>query len=242
MEESKRYRVVVVEDERLARKDLIDILSGFDCIEVTGEAADVTEAVECIRSLMPDIVFLDIQMPGESGFDLLEKINFPGHVVFVTAFDEYAIRAFEVNALDYLLKPVSRQRMQLTIDRISSGGEPEKVKKELKYEDRLFMMVGHQMRFVKMADIICIQAVGDYSKVTLKGSNAGLVLKTMAEWEKRLPPGFFIRVHKSAIINMEFVERVDQWMNYTYRICLKDMKEPMIMSRRYARQVKDKLG
>lgn len=237
-----RYKAIIVEDERLARKELISLLAEFDSIEVVGEAWDVPSAIECIKALHPDIIFLDIQMPGESGFDLLEKIDFSGHVIFVTAFDEYAIRAFEVNALDYLLKPVSPQRLQTTISRIENGGDLQTAKKELKYDDRLFLMVGNHMRFFKIADIICIQAVGDYSKVLLTRSPSGLVLKTMTEWEKRLPANCFSRIHKSTIINLEFVEKVEKWMNYSYRVYLKEIKDPMVLSRRYARQLKERLG
>jgi len=236
-----KYRVLIVEDERLARNELIAMLAEFDCIEVVGVAEDVPSAMECIKNQSPDIIFLDIQMPGESGLDLLEKIDFSGHVVFVTAFDEYAIRAFEVNAFDYLLKPVSPQRLQTTINRVRDGIELHDGKKELHYDDRLFLMVGNHMRFFKIAEIICILAVGDYSKVVLATGTSGLVLKTMTEWEKRLPSNCFSRVHKSTIINMEFVERVEKWMNYSYLIYLKGIKEPVTLSRRYARQLKERM-
>lgn len=237
-----KYKTIIVEDERLARLELMSLLAEFDNIEVVGEAWDVPSAIECIKAWHPDIIFLDIQMPGESGFDLLEKINFSGHVIFVTAFDEFAIRAFEVNALDYLLKPVSPKRLQTTINRIESGDVTKITGKMLTYDDRLFLMVGNKMRFLKIADIICIQAVGDYSKVFLTRSPSGLVLKTMTEWEKRLPENCFSRIHKSTIINLEFVEKIEKWMNYSYRIYLKEIKDPLVLSRRYARQLKERLG
>jgi two-component system LytT family response regulator len=237
-----KYKAIIVEDERLARKELISLLEEFDNIEVVGEAGDVPSAVECIKAQHPDILFLDIQMPGESGFDLLEKIDFSGHIIFVTAFDEYAIRAFEVNALDYLLKPVSPQRLQTAISRIENGGALQIAKKELKYDDRLFVMVGNQMRFFKISEIICIHAVGDYSKVILTKPPSGLVLKTMNEWEKRLPSNCFSRIHKSTLINLEFVEKVEKWMNYSYRVYMKEIKEPVVLSRRYAKQLKERLG
>lgn len=235
------FTAIIVEDERLARKELLSLLSESGCIEVVGEAGDVPSAVELINALQPDILFLDIQMPGESGFDLLGQVVFPGHIVFVTAYDEYAIRAFEVNALDYLLKPVSPLRLQTTLNRIRQGDRPASEPKALNYEDRLFLMVGNHMRFFKISEIISILAVGDYSKVMLTTGSSGLVLKTMTEWEKRLPANCFSRIHKSTIINMEFVEHIEKWMNYSYRIYLKGIKDPVTLSRRYARQLKERM-
>jgi len=118
---SQTYRALIVDDERLARQELKSMLSGYEKIEIAGEAEDVPGAVKAIQKLEPDIIFLDIQMPGKSGFDLLEETSYSGSIIFVTAFDEYAIRAFEVNALDYLLKPINPERLQTAIERLAES-------------------------------------------------------------------------------------------------------------------------
>jgi len=240
---TKPHRALVVDDERLARKDLISLLRGHDNITVVGEADDVPSAIRAIGKLNPDVVFLDIQMPGDSGFDLLDKTDVDAHVIFVTAYDEYAIRAFEVNALDYLLKPVNPERLARAIEKleVQERGTAARTRR-LEYEDRLFLMLGRNFKFLKVKSLVLVAAAGDYSEVLTSDGNKGLTLKTMKEWEARLPPQHFIRVHRSTIINMEFIDRVEEWFNYSFRVYLKGVEEPCVISRRYATRLKDKLG
>ena len=239
----KLYKAVIVDDERLARNDLKNLLSNYNNIEVVSETEDVKSTVDIIDQLKPDVVFLDIQMPGESGFDLFDKINVIPKVIFVTAFDEYAIRAFEVNALDYLLKPVHPSQLARSIERLESEEDSQDgMDRELDFDDRLFLNIDNQMIFLKLKTIIHISAAGDYSEVFTNDGKKGLVLKSMKAWEKRLPEKYFIRVHRSTIINMEYLDHIEEWFNYSYRIYLKGKKTPLVMSRRYGMKLKHLLG
>ncbi|HAN18215.1 MAG: hypothetical protein A2X13_07475 [Bacteroidetes bacterium GWC2_33_15] len=238
---SNRYKVLVVDDERLARKELINMLSGYECIESVHEAEDVNSAINMIGKIDPNLIFLDIQMPGDSGFDLLNKIDYKGKVIFATAFDEYALRAFEVNALDYLLKPITHERLKKAIERLESGSAEEpSLEYKLKYDDRLFLTLGTKLVFIKVSSIIAIESEGDYSRINTIEGNSGLVSKSMKEWENRLPLNYFCRIHRSTIINLEYIEKIDNWFNYSYKISLKSIKEPYTISRRYAKILKER--
>jgi len=239
----KQFSVLIVDDERLARKDLCSLLSEYDNITILGEADDVPSAMQAITELNPDVIFLDIQMPGESGFDLLAKITVEAKIIFVTAFDEYAIRAFEVNALDYLLKPVNPDRLRNTLERLETGEKVDFVKnRELHYDDRLFIMVDDQFKFLKINNIKCVCSAGDYSEVITTDGNKGLTLKSMKEWESRLPGQYFCRIHRSTIINMDYIERFEKWFNYSFRVYLEGIESPFTVSRRFAVQIKERFG
>ncbi|MDH4272044.1 MAG: LytTR family DNA-binding domain-containing protein [Candidatus Aminicenantes bacterium] len=239
----KPLRVLIIDDERLARKDLLSLLGAHDNITVVGEADDVPSAVRAIDRLNPDVIFLDIQMPGDSGFDLLEKTEVEAHVIFVTAYDEYAIRAFEVNALDYLLKPVHPDRLAKALEKLDLQEQetPTKIRR-LNYDDRLFLMLGRHFKFLKVDTVLAVTAAGDYSEVLTSDGHKGLALKSMKEWETRLPARHFIRIHRSTIINMEFIDRIEEWFNYSFKVYLKGIEEPYVISRRYATRLKDRLG
>jgi two-component system, LytTR family, response regulator len=239
----KRTKAIIVDDERLARKDLRSLLADYPGTEVVGEADSVTAAVQLIAETSPDIIFLDIQMPGESGFDLLERTELKARVIFVTAFDEYAIRAFEVDAVDYLLKPVNPDRLRAAMERLEKEVVPvEPSKQRLEIEDSLFLSVNSRLKFIKVSAIVCIQAAGDYSEIFLADGKKGLVQKKMGEWEDRLPSSHFCRIHRSTIINMDCIDRVEEWFSNSYRVYLKGIEAPLVMSRNYASLLKDKLG
>lgn len=240
---NKQFTVLIVDDERLARKDLISLLTEYKNIKVVGEADNVTNAVKAIEEFNPEIIFLDIQMPGETGFDLLNKIKTEARIIFVTAFDEYAIRAFEINALDYLLKPVNPDRLARTIERIEQNEEPELGEpRKLEYDDRLFLMINDSMTFLKIKSILSIQAAGDYTEIETRDGIKGLTLKSMKEWESRLPEQFFSRIHRSTIINMEYIDKLEEWFNYSYKVYLKGIEKPYVMSRRYVAKLKKMMG
>jgi two-component system, LytTR family, response regulator len=164
-------------------------------------------------------------------------------IVFVTAYDKFAIRAFEVNALDYLMKPVSARRLEQTIQRLllNQSMSIEYLKK-LEYSDRLFLQFDSRIRFVKVSTIIFIAAEGDYSAVTTSEGKLGLVLKSMKEWEFRLPDQHFLRVHRSMIVNIDCIERIEKWFNNSFRIHLKGVPEPLEMSRRCVAKLREKFG
>lgn len=236
----KEWRTIIVDDERLARLQLRDLLSHFEIIKVIAEADNVRGAVKIINDLQPELIFLDIQMPGESGFDLLQQINLLPKIVFVTAYDQYAIRAFEVNALDYLLKPINPQRLAQAVARLSEK-QPESAKtvKPLEYDDHLFITVGNQADFIKVSSIVCIRADGIYSEVLIKDGRKLMLHKSLKQWLKQLPVKQFVQIHRSTIINLEEVARVEQWFNYSYRVYLRNNREPLIMSRRFVAQLKN---
>lgn len=232
---------LVVDDERLARKDLISLLSEHPNIKIVGEADNASAAIQAIEQLHPDVIFLDIQMSGESGFDLLNKIKEEAKIIFVTAFDEYAIRAFEANALDYLLKPVNPERLTRTIERLEQKeeAEPSELRK-LNYDDRLFLLLDDQMKFLKIKTILSISATRDYSEVVTADKQKVLALKSMKKWEARLPDDYFCRIHRSTIINIEYIDRLEEWFNYSYRVYVKGMEQPLVMSRRYVAKLKQR--
>jgi two-component system LytT family response regulator len=240
----QQLKSLIVDDERLARQDLMSLLAEHENIRVVGEADSVATALDAIQRLKPDLLFLDIQMPGESGFDLLEKAAIEAHVIFVTAYDEYAIRAFEVNALDYLLKPVNPERLSQAIERLTTTHlpQPEEKWRKLTCDDRLFLMMGQHLKFLKVSSVLCIRAAGDYSEVKTVDGASDLTLKTMKEWEHRLPEQVFCRIHRSTIINMEYVEKIEEWFKHSFRVHLRGLEEPFTMSRRYAARLKEKLG
>lgn len=239
----KPYNVLVVDDERLARKELINMLSDFPCIESVHEAEDVDSAIRMIENIDLNLIFLDIQMPGDSGFNLLNKIDYKGKVIFATAYDEYALRAFEVNALDYLLKPITHERLKKAIERLETNIPKESnLDYTLKFEDRLILTIGTKLNFVKISSIIAIESDGDYTKILTCDGNNGLVSKSMKEWENRLPRNYFCRIHRTTIINLELIEKIDKWFNYSYKVKLKNVDEPYIISRRYAKQIKERFG
>jgi two-component system LytT family response regulator len=211
---------------------------------VVGEAGTVKEAATALETLQPELVFLDIQMPRENGFELFERTNVAAAVIFVTAHDEFALRAFEVNALDYLMKQVNPVRLRQAVERFLRRGPDVAVAapRALTYEDTVFVAVGSAPRFVKLASLVCIQAEGDYSRLVGAAGSIGLVLKSMKEWEAILPERQFCRIQRSVIINCEYVERFEPWFNSSYQVYLRHRPEPFTMSRRLAKRFRDRFG
>ncbi|MGA9116749.1 MAG: LytTR family DNA-binding domain-containing protein [Bacteroidota bacterium] len=233
---------LIVDDERLARKELAALLAPFRSIQVVGEADSAASARAEAERLRPDIAFLDIQMPGASGFELLPDLPDGTSVVFVTAHDEYAVRAFEVNALDYLLKPVHPDRLKVALERIlARPGRPSARDRKLEYDDRLFLAGGNRPRFVRVAAVMGVLAAGDYAAMVLSDGSRTLTGAPLREWELRLPPKQFLRIHRNAVVNLEYVERVEPWFNRSYRVHLRGMREPLRVSRRCAARLRDEL-
>ena len=235
----KKLKVVIVDDEPLAREKLRDLLFEFTNVNLLGEAEDVKSATELINSVNPDCILLDIQLAGESGFDVLKEISNKINVIFVTAYDKYAIRAFEVNAFDYLMKPVKKSRLREAIERLISV-IPTRVeeKPKFQYEDHVFLSLESGSQFLKIKDIISINACAPYSEIITTEGKRCMVLKPLKEWESRLPKEHFVRIHRSTIININFVKQVEKWFNYAFRVHLKDIPNPLIISRRYANELK----
>ena len=240
-----KLKTIIVDDERLARKELRLLLSDFDKISVVGEAKDLSETVELIKTEKPDVVFLDIQLRHENGFDLFEKVEHNFKLIFVTAFDKFAIRAFEINALDYLLKPVNPKRLKSAIERLFDNNEDDKKQiplRELEIDDRLFLELGENSRFLQIENISHICASGDYTEIFMSDCEKILVEKSLKEWEERLPKKFFLRIHRSTIINLNEIESIETLYNRTMEVSLKNVTRLFSVSRRYAAKLKEKFG
>ena len=235
-----KYKAIIVDDERLARREMRRLLAEFDEIAIAGEAENLSEAERLIESEKPDIVFLDIQLAGESGFDLLDRVSQNFKLIFVTAFDAYAVRAFDVNAIDYLLKPVNPERLAKAIERLGDETSAPKVVKPLEFDDRIFIELGERSLFLKVCDISHIAAAGDYSEVFTRDKRKLLVEKPLRVWEERLPEKFFLRIHRQAIINLEEIEHLEAWFNRSFQVRMKGFAEALSVSRRYAAKLKSK--
>jgi two-component system LytT family response regulator len=238
-------RAVVVDDERLARRALRTLLAAERNVEVVGEASRVDEAEALIRRERPGVVFLDVQLRGETGFDLLARDVGGFHTIFVTAFDTYAVRAFEVHALDYLLKPVDPARLAEALERARrpapARGGPEA---PARYgpDDLFFHDDARRPRFVRIREIAFIRAAGNYTEVFTAGGAPLLVLRPLGLWETQLPNGTFARVHRSVLVNLDFVERIERGATYTYELFLRGQAAPIAMSRRRALELKRRVG
>lgn len=244
----KKWKALVVDDERLAREKLRSQLEAHPQIEIVGEASRASTALELARELKPNLIFLDVQMPGESGFEMVEKLSEPIKIVFVTAFDRYAIRAFEVNAFDYLLKPIEAQRLAQTVAKLDHSPSasastaveaaiPENA--ALDYDDLLFVSAGNHLKFVPVNKIKFIRAAGVYAEIYFADGAKTLVNKSLNHLTERLPERYFLRIHRSVIVNVEYVEKVEPWFNHSFRIFLENVAEPFIASRRCAAQMRN---
>jgi two-component system LytT family response regulator len=234
-------KAIIVDDERLARVNLKKLLEPHSEIEIVGEASSCENALELINFHKPQLVFLDIQLSGETGFDLLELIDNSIIIVFVTAYDEFALRAFEVNAIDYLLKPVNPERLKIAIERVIK--KEKKQKKEAKnyeYSDSIYVRLNnYASRFIKISSIKLIEPIGNYSRIVTSEGKRCLVLKTLKQWQEELPDNNFVRIHRSSIVNIEHVDHIEKKSNARHMAFLKNIVEPLEVSRRYAKNLKD---
>lgn len=242
----EKFTALIVDDERLARQKLISMLKKYESIEVIGEAFDVTTARKFIESQIPDILFLDIQMPKKSGFDLIEQIAFEGKIVFVTAYDEYAVKAFEVNALDYLLKPVSEERLDKLVLKLEQKDDDKEIiiknTSKLDYNDKLFVSDNKIVKFISIREISAIQSVGNYSKLFLSSGEKFIIYKTLKEWSLRLPENKFVRIHRTAIVNIDYISKMEKWFNYSFRIFITGIEAPFIVSKTFTSELKERFS
>ncbi len=232
-------RAIIVEDSRLARLELKELLKGFPTVEIIGESDNADDALLLIEKEHPDLIFLDIHMPGKSGFDLLQELNHVPFVIFTTAFDEYAIKSFEFNTIDYLLKPISSERLakalQKTEARIETSSSSEKTEK-LNEESRVFVKDGEQCWFVTVKDIRLLEAQGNYTQVYFQ-KNKPLVLKPLHHFENILDDAVFFRANRKQIINLKYVDGGGAWFSGRLKLKLK-LGEEIEVSRRQAEKLK----
>lgn len=213
-------RAIIIDDERLARAELRKLLQDFPEIEVVDEASNAEEGISKIESHHPDLIFLDIQMPGKTGFDMLSDLDHAPHVVFTTAYDEFALKAFDVNALDYLLKPIEPRRLADAVEKIRrlkngrTAAAPGEVNgnKILSENDQVFVKDGERCWFVRLSEVRLFESVGNYAKVFF-GPNKPLILKSLNSLEERLDDKVFFRANRKHIVNLRMIEKVEPYFN-----------------------------
>lgn len=235
-------KAIIIDDERLARQELKNLLSAHKEVEVIAECADANEALAKIKELKPDVIFCDINMPGKSGLELVEEISGVVDVVFVTAYDEHAIKAFEVNAFDYLLKPVHPERLGETIKKLSvkeSASRPDN-NSPLSEKDMVFIKDGEKCWFVRLSDIRLFESEGNYVRVYFETFRP-LILRSLNSLELRLNEKQFFRASRKHIVNMNYIAGVETWFNGGLNVKMKDGKEIEI-SRRQAVRLKDMMS
>lgn len=212
-------KAIIIDDERLARNELRKLLADFPEIDIVAEAANANEGMEKIDNFGPELIFLDIQMPGKTGFDMLAEMDRTPNVIFTTAYDEYALKAFEVNALDYLLKPIEPRRLADAIQKLHNHEDRDEEnaptnfnRSVLQENDQVFVKDGERCWFVKLSDIRLFESVGNYAKVYF-GSNKPLILKSLNSLEERLDEKIFFRTNRKHIVNLRLIEKVEPYFN-----------------------------
>ncbi|MEH0158234.1 LytTR family DNA-binding domain-containing protein [Limibacter armeniacum] len=235
-------RVIIIDDERLARSGMRSLLAKYDDVEVVDEANNVDEAFDKIIALNPEVIFLDIQMPGKSAFELLEMLPRTPLVVFATAYDEYAIKAFETNALDYLLKPIEPKRLDACIEKLRGQLEskPNSPEDRLKEGDRVFVKDGERCWFVQLSDIRMFESEGNYVKVYFEGETP-LIHRSLNALDEKLDDKAFFRASRKYIINLRWIDKIEPWFNGGLMVKLKN-GESVEISRRQAVKFKEMLS
>lgn len=239
-------RTIIIDDERLARAELAKLLQPYTDIEIIDEASNANEAIEKINALQPDLIFLDIQMPGKTGFEMLTELDFVPTVIFTTAYDEYALKAFEVNALDYLLKPIESKRLEAAINKIKSTIKNTPNDERLKHEEilgensQVFLKDGDKCWFIQLSEVRLFESVGNYAKVFFNGHKP-LILKSLNALEERLDPRIFFRANRKHIINLRMVEKIEPYFNNGLLVELRG-GEKIEISRRQAVKFKERMS
>ena len=235
-------KAIIIDDERLARQELKNLLAVHKEVEVIAECSDAIQAKEKITELKPDIIFCDIQMPGKSGLELVEEISATVDVVFITAHDEHAIKAFVLNAFDYLLKPVNADRLAETIKKLSIKETASRLDNNtpLTEKDMVFIKDGEKCWFVRLSDIRLFESEGNYVRVYFENFRP-LILRSLNSLETRLNEKHFFRASRKHMINMSYIASVETWFNGGLNVKLKDGKEIEI-SRRQAVKLKDMMS
>lgn len=232
-------KAIVVDDSRLARNELKRLLKDLDSVNIIGEAANAMEAKEKIETEKPDLVFLDIQMPGKNGFELLEELEFVPEIIFTTAYDEYALKAFEYNALDYLQKPVQLDRLVGAIDKVSERqiAKEESTEDRMTDQDQVFVKDGEKCWFVQLSKVRLFEVDGNYTKLYFD-EHKPMIPRTLNYLESRLDPKTFFRANRQQMINLKWVERIEPWFSGSIKIYMKGGHE-VDVSRRQTQRFKE---
>lgn len=233
----KLPKAIIVDDERLAREKLAEMLTGR--ADITGLADSVATARALLETCTPDVVFLDIQMPGGSGFELIPHLTEATAVIFVTAYDAHALKAFDVNAVDYLLKPVREIRLAKALERLEQKQPDLQTQQPLAYDDHLFVRGRERCRFLRLDRLSCITAEGSYSVLWDIDGSSDMVPRSLTQWEHLLPKRQFLRIHRSAIVNLNHVIQVDR-AGSQYSMQIAGYHKILTMSRRYSGALRER--
>lgn len=236
-------KAVIVEDSRLARNELKELLKPHTNIELVGEAENVDMGFELIQNTQPDLLFLDINMPEKDGFELLELLDEVPITIFTTAFDEYAIKSFEYNALDYLLKPINQKRFDRAIEKAKDqleGQDNEPQTERLTVSSQIFIKDGEKCWLVKIGEISHFEIVGNYSRVFFKDERP-MLYKSLNQIEEKLPHTNFFRVNRQQIVNTNFIKNVIPWFNGKLKLTMQNGDEVEV-SRRQSYLFRDKMS
>jgi two-component system LytT family response regulator len=236
-------KLLIVDDSRLARKELADMLADIPNTTLIAEAVDVSSAIAAINMHKPDLVLLDIHLPDGDGFDVLEKSDFTPQVIFTTAYEQHALRAFEFNALDYLLKPVTQERLTAAIQK-SAGkqnipAQPEIVTAPKTRTDQIFVRDGEHCHFIRLSDLRLISVEGNYVRLFFLNTKT-LLARSLNHIEERLDPQVFFRANRQQIVNMDYVAKIEPWLNEGLLIKMQDGTEVEV-SRRQTKELKQRL-
>ncbi len=227
-------KALIVDDERLARGALRRLLREHKDVEIVGEASNAEEALHAAEKSAPDVMFLDIEMPGCNGFELLEKMEDVPAVIFTTAYDEYAVRAFEVSALDYLVKPITAERLAAALARVASSRDGKSPLQQIFVRDR------DRCWMVRLADIRLMESEGNYTRLYF-GANAPLVYRSLTAIEQRLGPSAFFRANRAQIVNLNWVEHMETDEDGRLIVRLREGKQ-IEVSRRQSRRLRELLS
>lgn len=234
-------RAVVVEDSRLAREGLVRMLGEHPALEVVGQADHPDSALPLIKELRPDVLFLDIHMPGASGFDLLAQLDYLPRVVFTTAFSEYAIRSFDYNTVDYLLKPVSPERLEQAVRKLfGDTEEPRTPQRRLDMDSKIFIKDGEKCHLVGLESIRYIESCKNYVQIFF-GTDKAYVKKSLNSVEERLPSGHFFRANRQCVVNLQAIRSIEESISLGYMITMTD-GHLVEVSRRNAIELKELLS
>lgn len=235
-------RTLIIDDEPAAREDVRRLLAAHPEIEIVGEAGRFAEAEELLSSADYQLVLLDVELRGGTGFELLPRVRPEARVIFVTAHSQYAVRAFEVNAVDYLIKPITAARLEDALRRVEpSSASP--FAGSLVQSDLVYLRIGNgTTRFVPLADIAAVESDENYTAVLLAGGNRLLVRRTLKSWEEALPPAQFVRVHRATIINLARFRGSDRQTDETTLLHLDGLAEPVRASFRYLQDVRQRFA
>lgn len=241
----KTIRAVLIDDVEVMRITLKKVLEQFPHVELVGEASTFDEAKEVINTLQPDLLFLDIDLNGLTSIDLIGEINCTPKIIFITSHENFAVKAFELNAVDYIIKPISAKRISKAIERITKPNEDllssgEDNSEKFQSDQIILLNFDNKLNFIKIKDINFIEAYGNYTKVNMDDAKLSITYNSIKNWDAKLPGDIFIQIHRSTIVNLLNVQKIEKWTNDTGRLYLKGVEKPFEISRSYFFQIKKK--